>query len=287
MSLFDIHVETYRSKSEKPLLEILEAGTGHGSITLHLARAVHGANPTAKDSDCRQPSEAASAESVQCQRQAVIHTIDLSRSHSEHAQEIVSGFRQGMYSNDIDFQVGDVSRWIKEQFAKRGLEEKENEEKAFLSHIVLDMPSAQDHIGTAASALHVNGGLLVFNPSITQIMSVVQQVKDEYLPLQLEKVVEVGQNMTGGKEWDVRCVKPRTRISAEAITRNAPISNVRAQSDSEAVSDRSNGSILADQEEEEVPAAKQDEAWKTVCRPKVGYMVTGGGFVAFFKKMKR
>ncbi|PYH46722.1 tRNA (adenine-N(1)-)-methyltransferase [Aspergillus saccharolyticus JOP 1030-1] len=43
VSLLDIHVAP-SSDPEQPPLEILESGTGHGSLTLHLARAIQGAN---------------------------------------------------------------------------------------------------------------------------------------------------------------------------------------------------------------------------------------------------
>ena len=194
-----------------------------------------------------------------------------------------------MYSGDIDFHVGDVSEWIGQQLAQRGLEGKENEEKAFLSHIIIDMPNAHKHIETAASALYVNGGLLVFNPNITQIMTVVKTVKENYLPLQLDRVVEVGQHMTGGKEWDVRCVKPRARTQVEEAVRKAQTVALAARTGIEAASDKSSEPDESDnrvQGQEEAPT-KPDEGWEMVCRPKVGYMVSGGGFVAFFKKMKK
>ncbi|RAH45160.1 tRNA (adenine-N(1)-)-methyltransferase [Aspergillus brunneoviolaceus CBS 621.78] len=43
VSLLDIHVAPSSDPEQAPL-EILESGTGHGSLTLHLARAIQGAN---------------------------------------------------------------------------------------------------------------------------------------------------------------------------------------------------------------------------------------------------
>ena len=46
VSLLDIHVDTFSPGPVKEApLEILEAGTGHGGLTLHLSRAIHAANP--------------------------------------------------------------------------------------------------------------------------------------------------------------------------------------------------------------------------------------------------
>ena len=124
-------------------MEILEAGTGHGGLTLFLARAIHAANalrskPDSPSSeaveDCQLASRiedgAANSQRLSGQndhlssrsktpyqhnsddRQAVIHTLDISWRHSKHAEQIVKGFRQGLYSHDIIFHVGDVSKYV-------------------------------------------------------------------------------------------------------------------------------------------------------------------------------
>ena len=131
-------------------------------------------------------------------RQAVIHTLDVSSKHSKHAEQIVKGFRQGLYADNVAFHVGDVSQWIDEQVCRRGLGP---DEKAFLSHIVLDMPSSSHHVEKAASVLHTDGNLLAFNPSVTQIISIVKIVKQLHLPLVLKSVLELGLNVSGGKDW--------------------------------------------------------------------------------------
>ena len=131
-------------------------------------------------------------------RQAVIHTLDVSSKHSKHAEQIVKGFRQGLYADNVAFHVGDVSQWIDEQVCRRRLGP---DEKAFLSHIVLDMPSSSHHVEKAASVLHTDGNLLAFNPSVTQIISIVKIVKQLHLPLVLKSVLELGLNVSGGKDW--------------------------------------------------------------------------------------
>ena len=200
-----------------------------------------------------------------------------------------------MYIHDIDFHVGDISDWIDEQSAARGLNLQQAEsDETFLSHIILDLPSAHRHLAKAASALHANGSLIVFNPHITQITTVVQMVKEQYLPLQLERVVESGPNMTGGKEWDVRSVKTRARNQAdlEEAARKAKQGAAREPEpvSSSLLGDFDAGASVdaqtADPGEKIETSPKRDEGWEMVCRPKVGFTVTGGGFVCHFKKMK-
>ena len=99
-----------------------------------------------------------------------------------------------MYTKNIGFHVGKLSDWIDNQFLERG---GESLNKTFLSHIILDMPSGHHHVKKAASALHVNGSLLVFIPSITHFVAIVEVIKQSFLPLQLDRVVEQGHDMTG------------------------------------------------------------------------------------------
>ena len=148
--------------------------------------------------DCLNSGSKPSYEHSSDDRQAVIHTLDVSWKHSKHAEQTVKGFREGLYFNDIVFHVGDVSQWIDEQVSNRKLGP---DEKAFLSHIVLDMPSPHQYVEKAASVLHTNGNLLAFNPSITQIISIVKTVKHLGLPLVLDSFLELGLNVSGGKDW--------------------------------------------------------------------------------------
>ncbi len=275
-----------------PSLEILEAGTGHGALTLHLARAVHCANrpksstvsklEQAKDkpSDCKprgieDESESESTnlhEHLKDERRAVIHTIDISPKHRKDAEAIIKGFRQGMYLNDIEFHVGDVSEWIDDQTKHRELD---REDASFLSHILLDMPNADQHIEKAASALHVNGNLLAFSPSISQIMAIVEIVKRRQLPLQLDRVVELGSNMTGGREWDVRAVKPRVLAK---VTNRKGLPEATDGKDRRNMDDNhmeecftsSTDSRVETQDGKDGGKVERESGWEMVCRPKVG-----------------
>lgn len=201
---------------------------------------------------------------------AIIHTVDVSSKYSQHAAKIVGDFRRGMYLRNVNFHVGNVSEWIEQQMHARG-------PRPFLSHVLLDLPSSHNHVGTATSALHVDGKLLVFNPSITQINSVVQYIKAKRLPLQLERVVEVGPSMTGGRIWDVRFAKPRALI--KGVDEN--VTFVKCANADQAVKDDAKASCLDDGEEEQ---PHDQKSFEIVCRPKSGTRISGGGFVALWSR---
>lgn len=242
VSLLDLHPATAEDESHARM-EILEAGTGHGSLTLHLSRALRSCH-------------------------AKLHTVELSAKFSAHAQDVVKGFRGGIYAQDVDFHVGDVSQWIQQEKASR-----ENGEAPFLAHAFLDLPSADTHLATVANALKTDGTLIVFNPSITQITECATKVKDEGIQLDLETVIELGLNgSSGGREWDVRFVRPRA---------------AQKQDSEQGLSEADSAPVL-EQEDSEIKlpesATPEPRKWSLVCRPKVGERITGGGFLGVWRK---
>lgn len=288
MSLLDLHVDTPSSSPNgNPLVEILEAGTGHGALTLHLARAIHAANPPmpklqnyASEQETEDPVylgesisdlQDANMENWRANRGAIVHTVDISGKHSKHARKIVGGFKHGMYAGSVDFYVGDPTSWITEQQRAR----KTND--AFLSHVILDLPEADSYLDIVASALQVNGLLAVFNPSITQIAECVEKIRKERMPYLLDQVVELGASTI--REWDVRGVRPRATLR-KAEQKDGP----ELSSGAEAMD------AVKGQEGREDEAAqdlgKSEEKWAMVCRPKAGLEVVGGGFVALWRKME-
>ncbi|KAH6620377.1 S-adenosyl-L-methionine-dependent methyltransferase [Boeremia exigua] len=289
VSLLDIHVDTPSSAlNNEPPFEILEAGTGHGALTLHLARAIHAANPPlAKTPDyatnVEEPEDAVylgesmsdlqdmALDSWKPCRRAIVHTLDISSKHAKHAKKIVQGFRHGLYAGNVDFHVGDVSAWIASQRVTRKTEE------PFLNHVFLDLPNAETHLANVAPALRVDGLLAVFNPSITQIAQCVELIREEKMPYLLDRVVELGAGTI--REWDVRAVRPRSTLK-KPDTKELPDA-----SDVESV-DPVKGQEARDDELAET-LAKEDEKWAMVCRPKAGQMVVGGGFLALWRRMER
>ena len=214
-------------------------------------------------------------------RQAVIHTVDASSKHSKQAERTVKGFRQGIYANDIAFHVGDVSQWIDEQVYNRGLGP---DQKAFLSHIVLDMPSSFQHVEKAALVLRTHGSFLAFNPSITQIISLVKTVKQLNLPLLLDRVLELGPQ-SGGRERDVRAVIPRAQrgVAQDSGMEDDASRNAEKTSDDGSLADLAERNAS---DEDNPPIHNHVQEMEMVCRPKVGHRVAGGGFLGLWRKMK-
>ncbi|KAI4841389.1 adenine-N(1)--methyltransferase-like protein [Aureobasidium sp. EXF-8845] len=287
VSLFDLHPSAAED-GEK--IEVLEAGTGHGALTLHLSRAIHGANsqppkpvPVSEivedqsalesGSNDQQPESDNALATWKVSRKAVIHTIDISPKYSKHAAKIVAGYRHGRYADNVDFHVGDASEWIKSEHVRRASED------PFLTHAFLDLPATHDHLSAVASALQNDGTLIVFNPSITQILDCIAKIKRENIPLFLDQTLELGNNGgSGGKPWDLRAVKPR----ASSKVQSTEASSDTAQSSG---SEASEESITRDPAQALKEAKPEDPDWTFVCRPKVGERVIGGGFLGVFRKM--
>jgi tRNA (adenine57-N1/adenine58-N1)-methyltransferase catalytic subunit len=329
VSLLDIHpsINSEADVKDEPF-EIFEAGTGHGALTLHLARAIHGLNPVppplptvhtsdrpstgelaTKDPEVLNSNQAAlatdesskdkldlcngdvssysqdpqpikkfitcpehkSIEEVRFKaylssRQAVVHSLDISPNVSKHAQSTIRKFRRGLYYHNIDFHVGTIPDYLSSRLATTN--------GPFLEHTILDLPNPQDHLHIVGQSLKPNGSLIVFCPSITQIADCVKLIGEKKLPFHLESVLELGPGAgVGGREWDVRIVKRRAVLKAEAEAR-------KVEEQSEAVPEldsADNGKSLS--------TTGEDSGWAMVCRPKVGGLVSGGGFLALWRRM--
>jgi hypothetical protein len=118
-------------------------------------------------------------------------------------------------------------------------------------------------------ALKPHGKLVVFFPSVTQVMEFVVWATETKQPLHAEKTIELMPgswapgftDAVGGREWDVRTVTPR-KAKREAATAQTASDGDAGASD--------------------VVAAEPNTV--QVCRPKVGNLVGGGGFLAVFTK---
>ena len=193
--------------------------------------------------------------------------MDVSVHHTAHAKKIVQGFRQGLYADNISFNVANISDWLDQQIKDRRLEEREN--KAFLDHILLDMPDSYKHLEKAASTLRASGSVLLFNPSITQIITAAELVRTQKLPLFLEQVSELGPSVTGGKEWDVRAVKPRARLhpkNADGTVRRQDSDPEDLSSPNDQSSSAEDLSITARDTEQSEAAMHGAQAFSMICR---------------------
>ncbi|KAF4819425.1 tRNA (adenine(58)-N(1))-methyltransferase TrmI [Colletotrichum tropicale] len=269
-----------------PPVEIFEAGTGMGALTLHLARAIHGANPpvplklrealcTAEYerntlprkpvTDDEAPEYAHSPHALQiadpelaemhakhaASRRAILHTLDINPTSSRMAHKLVRYFRRGLYLSDVDFHVSTIRSYLSSRLAENGGE-------PFLAHVILDLPASQEHADVAVQALQPGGKMVVFYPSITQILEFEMWAKDTGQPLVLDRVVELHTSTSnsdsgfkdalGGRNWEVKAVGIRKFERAG----------------------------------ETGPASRG-----YVCRPKVGTLVVGGGFLAVFSRITK
>lgn len=102
-------------------------------------------------------------------------------------------------------------------------------------------------------------------------------MKEKKLPFYQESILELGEGIgVGGREWDVRVVKTRARVRAEAEAK-------RVDERREAVSE--SGST-DDEESSSMAIGGKESDWVTVCRPKVGDRVAGGGFLGLWRRVK-
>jgi len=266
VELLDLHPgvlhqqDCANASEETPKLEILEAGTGHGALTLYLARVIHAANahltPPPLQADGDDPRIAEEAETFKRNRLAILHTLDISAKYSQHAQNLIFAYRHGLYAPNIDFHVSPVSPWVREALTAR-------HGKPFLSHAILDLPSADAQLADVAKAVRADGTIVVFNPSITQIMDCLNRVRDERIPLELETVLELPSNGGGkGREWDVRAVRPRTGRSTEVAADDGKAADPTQDARSESGSDEADVEVETDSE------------------------IVGGGFVGVFRKWR-
>ncbi|PQE03064.1 calcineurin-like phosphoesterase protein [Rutstroemia sp. NJR-2017a BVV2] len=306
VSLLDLNpsVPNEANKSQNEArMEIFEAGTGHGALTLHLARAIHGANTAAPPIPELTPNEElGDKEKVYNQwranRRAVIHTLDSSRQHSEHARMTVKNFRNGIYYPHVDFHVGNINEYLSRRLSEVG--------DVFLDHGILDLPDTQDEMEIVGNCMKPSGILITFCPSVTQIIRCLRTVKDKNLRFALESVVELGSGLSGGREWDIRLIKPRALLKAAAEARRLSVVEEGAVTDTdsgiEAETPESGHRTEATNEVSEISETDNTDSgsptlnpentvdssgWEMVCKPMVGTRITVGGFVGVWRKIYR
>jgi hypothetical protein len=278
-------------------------------LTLHLARAVQAANsfppilppPKLSNSTSNKgtngsQTETSSSEEEQesghaletnrkeydawrSRRGAVIHSVDVSKAYSAHAETIVRGFRRGVYAGSVDFHVSHVEDWIASKIRRRQRDSQDSVEP-FLSYAILDMPGAQQQLANVAPVLCIDGILAVFMPSISQIAECEAIVSDLNLRLSMERVVELGTGISGGRLWDVRYTKPRKHDPSRVTTDETVLDLSSEVDDTSSVKSSNDGRDSAKEESD----AKARMV--LVCRPKVGDRIVGGGFVGIWRKMK-
>lgn len=274
--------EKKKREREEEVFEIFEAGTGMGSLTLHMARAIHAGNPplpanlrralaSAKmrsDAPYPPPDDDGSSgvvETIQpwdrlaltddeisalrahlgTRRRAVLHTLDNRRSHALAAHRFVRGFRRAQYLSDVDFHVGLVSDFVRARLA-----DPSSGGKPFLSRCVLDLARPAAQAEALLPALKPSALVLVFQPSISQIASFASWAPPW---LRLERTVEL-----------------------------APTGVRSGENHDPSLADSGGGRVW-DLRSTVVKSGEQKGERVTVMRPKVGEMLGGGGFVGVWR----
>jgi len=156
--------------------------------------------------------------------------------------------------------------------------------KEWITHALLDLPSSHNELPLLSSYLLPAAKLICFTPSITQILDAQRKVREENLPLYLEKVLELGMGVSGGKEWGVKFVRSRARLRASTAVASSE-SGTEREGEGEGEGSGDNGDDHVRVVEEEV-GAEEDDEWLVSCRPKVGKVVQGGGFVGLWSKIQ-
>jgi tRNA (adenine57-N1/adenine58-N1)-methyltransferase len=182
-----------------------------------------------------------------------------------------------MYAPHIDFHVGGIENYLQSRLASNG-------HQPFLSRAILDLPSTHLYLGIVGEALNPFGKLVTWNPSITQTIKCLQVVEEQDLPFVLETVLEVGSG-SGGREWDVRSVLPRA--IQNSVTSVSEVLEVLEGASEEASGDEvGNAEVVqaTNTPDFEPTHSKSSSGWETICRPKVGLKVEGGGFIGLWRR---
>lgn len=185
----------------KPPKQYLECGTGHGSLTLQICKAIHSANAYYNGNDSTRGS--------------ILHSLDRNSKHLATGVRNLKHYDRGIYWPDVEFHLlsdeQGPSEWLHNPTAlyyRDVVGRLANRPGGFLSGAFLDLPSPQDHLETIAQNLIVESSLLVFVPSITQLWDCLQKIKTTGIPLAMTRVSELMSGSGGGgmREWDLRRV---------------------------------------------------------------------------------
>ncbi|CAO3598069.1 unnamed protein product [Absidia cylindrospora] len=249
---------------------ILEAGTGNGSLTLHLARAVAGGGH--------------------------VDTVDIRESHSKTAQKHIERFERGKYRSLVSFWVGKLSDILStspqmiQQSPLASMLEAESSLSSteaditsttlsppteLYDGVALDMPTPSEELSTVLPFLRNDRFIVCYLPNMTQVLDLMQTIRT--LPLFMEDCLEVD-----WKEWDIRptiirgSATPTPTTDAADTTTTDGIGNNSNDDDD----DHSKATAVSTTPIKQAPVGTQ--AW--VCRPK-NFDVKG--HTAFLVKLRK
>lgn len=179
-------------------------------------------------------------------RGAILHSVDRNRMHSSVGKANVSNYKNGRYLDDVEFYISEnPSAWLKEH-----MQQNENSDP-YLSGVFLDLPNPEAYLHDIARHMKLEATLIVFCPSVTQI-------------LQCKKLIE-----------DSR------RVSADVYQKSDKLIDLTLTKTIELPPGNGGGTREWDVK---TVFTRDSEENVSICRPKVGLKVVGGGFVGVFKK---
>ncbi|KAI8582603.1 hypothetical protein K450DRAFT_226060 [Umbelopsis ramanniana AG] len=155
-----------------PGAHVLEAGTGNGSLTLYLARAVAGSIDTMEGAKVQQGR---------------VDTFDIRESHIRQAEQTVGNFARGVYGPTVKFHSGSPSSVLSDDL------------DSLYDGAVLDMPEPRHELGVVVQHLKNDRFLVCYLPNITQVVDLLSFIKKNNMPLAMDDCVDV---MI--QEWEVR-----------------------------------------------------------------------------------
>lgn len=178
-------------------------------------------------------------------RGAILHSVDRNTLHSSAGRTNVCNYKNGKFENDVEFYNSETpSTWLEDHIKRY-----ENSDP-YLSGVFLDLPSPEAYLYDIARRMKLEATLIVFCPSVTQI-------------LQCKKVIEDSRKTCTDVESERQLIDLTLTKTIELPpgngggTREWDLKTVFTRESNENVS---------------------------ICRPKVGLKVVGGGFVGVFKK---
>lgn len=210
VNLADFHFNypelTDDNKLQKASIQLLEAGTGHGSLSLAICSKLHVTNAFLNKFGVRG---------------GVLHSIDCNKNHSRRGEITIEQFKRGLYKDDIKFHIADSpTDWLTNQSSEwKALDD---EDDGFLSGAFLDMPDISQNIKEISKNLKQDAPLIIFCPSVTQILDVVKTIKESEGSIKLTHIrtVELSPGIGGGlQDWDVRYTKIRATDEVGVVCR--------------------------------------------------------------------
>ncbi|ONH65110.1 hypothetical protein BON22_4950 [Cyberlindnera fabianii] len=210
VALADLHIDYPDLESPGPPLQFFEAGTGHGSLSLAICSRLHAAN-------CYLDKFGV--------RGAVLHSIDRNEAHSNVGRKTIRNFRRGIYTKDVEFHLANSpEEWLESETAMQWKQKDPDHQKGegFLSGAFLDLPDMVPNLSSLAKNLKQDAPLVIFCPSVNQIIDVIKSIKQSHGEIKLSHIrtIQLVPGVGGGlQDWDTRYTTVRNTGEEAVVCR--------------------------------------------------------------------